>query len=136
MLVLASEECAEVIEAAAKAQRHGLLGSHPNGGPHNIDRVARELGQVAAVVEMMIQLGIIDRVEYEAGIEEKWEKVGDYLHHVAISEDGRGERRAMTLRQWRRRWVGKVAARSLKARPRPGSGPTSTRKSKKTRRSR
>ncbi len=104
MLALASEECCEVGEAVGKALRHGLNECHPDGGRDNIDNVARELGQVAAVVEMMLQLGVLDRIEVEAGIEEKWEKVGDYLHHVHVDAELRtAERTDLLLRRDRRR---------------------------------
>lgn len=83
-LALISEECAEVGQAIGKALRHGLMSCHPSGGETNRAAISRELGQVQAVVEIAVQLGIISRAEVNAGANGKWRNVGKYLHHIKI----------------------------------------------------
>lgn len=83
-LALLLEECAESIAIVGKALRHGLNSFHPDSGTMNRYEIARELGQVQAAIEIACQLGVLSRGDVRTGCEEKWKKVGRYLHHIQI----------------------------------------------------
>lgn len=88
-LALLAEECAEVCAVVGKAIRHGLWSTNPDDpdGPNNRDMIAVEAGQVQAIIGMAIQLGVIDRDTVRIGMEEKWQRVGTYLHHFNVDPE-------------------------------------------------
>lgn len=57
LLTCLSEECAEVIQAATKAQRFGIHGKYPDGRV-NVDVIAYELNDVLAVVQLLVSVGV------------------------------------------------------------------------------
>jgi NTP pyrophosphatase (non-canonical NTP hydrolase) len=54
-LTMLAEECAEVIQAVTKIQRHGYDSHHPDGGPDNRDNLQRELTDMSGVLCLMIE---------------------------------------------------------------------------------
>lgn len=91
-LALLSEECGEVVAIIGKALRHGLDSCHPDGGESNRDAISREAGQVIAAIYIAIGAGALNVVELDNGIRDKWQKVGQYLHHIEIDADNRSAR--------------------------------------------
>lgn len=53
LLQILQEECAEVIQAASKAQRFGLDDGYPQTTRTNREDIGKELAQVRAMVEMI-----------------------------------------------------------------------------------
>jgi len=92
-LALIAEECAESIAIIGKALRFGLTSSHPDSYAMNRSEIARELGQVRASIEIACQLGVLYSSDVMRGADEKWKKVGEYLHHIEIDGDMRTARR-------------------------------------------
>jgi hypothetical protein len=56
-LAMLQEECGEVIHAAAKVLRHGWESQSPYGGKPNRVALEREIGNVRAVVNLMLDAG-------------------------------------------------------------------------------
>lgn len=48
------EECAEVIQAISKCQRFGLHNLKPGANKTNMDQLLEELGDVMAMVELLV----------------------------------------------------------------------------------
>ncbi len=53
-LAMLAEECGEVVQAVGKVLRHGYQSASPFGGPVNRVALEREIGNVRAVVGLMI----------------------------------------------------------------------------------
>lgn len=88
-LALLAEECAESVAIIGKALRHGLSSCHPDSGAINRVEIAKELGQVRCAIEIACQLGVIFSSDVMRGAEEKWNKVGSYLHHIEVDSVSR-----------------------------------------------
>jgi len=80
-LALLSEECAEVIQAVAKIQRHGYESAYPVGGPTNRERLEKELGDVRYAIHLMLCREDIDPIRISEWCEAKAQSVQEYLHH-------------------------------------------------------
>ena len=68
ILLILQEECAEVIQAISKCFRFGMGETHPNTGISNIDSLTQELGDLLAMIELLVDrnIGITDEVMREA----------------------------------------------------------------------
>lgn len=83
ILLIAQEECAEVIVAISKVFRFGFDSRWPEGGVDNRSRLTEELGDLLAMVKLMDENGIIDVVEMSKAGErkitklKKWSKLYD-----------------------------------------------------------
>jgi len=79
-LNILQEECAEVIQAASKIKRFGLVGKRLDSDT-NLNNLETELGDVLAMVELVINSGL---GVTQAGIEEakraKFERLSRYMH--------------------------------------------------------
>lgn len=84
-LALLAEECAEVIQAVAKIQRHGYDSCDPTNPqcPGNRKLLEVEAGQVAHALALMIKAGDITQEGMDAAFAARIEKVKKYLHHQA-----------------------------------------------------
>lgn len=84
-LALLAEECGEVVQIIGKILRHGYESTHPEGGPTNREALAREVGDIFAVVEFMRdQHDDLSDMSIEAAHLSKNNKLvgcGAYLHH-------------------------------------------------------
>ena len=69
-----------------KAMRHGSDSKHPLIQFAELNRVeiAKEIGQLLAVSDMMVQLGVLNQSEINFYKNRKWDKIGQYLHHIDI----------------------------------------------------
>lgn len=54
LLIMLMEEAAEVQMAASKLLRHGPASTHPDGGPHNLDQLIEETGDMRAVLGLLV----------------------------------------------------------------------------------
>lgn len=80
-LNILQEECAEVIQAASKIKRFGLIGKPLNTTLTNRESLEMELGDVLALIDMLKWSGIGITAE---GIEKarvnKMERLSKYMH--------------------------------------------------------
>lgn len=81
LLTLLAEECAEVIQAVTKIQRHGLHGSY-DGGETNVAALERELGDARAASLLLQNASVVDfdRVAEHSMV--KLARVRMFLHHI------------------------------------------------------
>ena len=83
ILLIAQEECAEVIVAISKVFRFGFDSRWPEGGVDNRSRLTEELGDLMAMVKLMDENGIINLEELSKAGERKitklktWSKIYD-----------------------------------------------------------
>lgn len=82
-LAIVAEECGEVVQAISKILRHGYGSVHPNevDGPNNRERLERELGDLRAVVQMMIDAGDVEALAVQQYAIGKSSRIRPYLHH-------------------------------------------------------
>lgn len=71
ILVIAQEECAEVIQEISKCFRFGIDNMHKSGIPHR-NVLESEVGDLLCMIDLMIEHRIIDE---QAVIEAKGKKV-------------------------------------------------------------
>lgn len=85
-LALLVEECGEAMQAAGKCLRHGIDHRNPTekAAPTNREAVAREIGDLLVVIDLLIQTGICTRSEIECRRVEKLEYIGQWLHHIRV----------------------------------------------------
>ena len=60
IMLIAQEECAEVIQAISKVFRFGMNDVHPSTMKSNKDSLEEELGDLLCMIEMMQQYGIVN----------------------------------------------------------------------------
>jgi NTP pyrophosphatase (non-canonical NTP hydrolase) len=83
ILLIAQEECAEVVVAISKIFRFGFDSRWPEGGVDNRSRLTEELGDLMAIVKLMNENGIINLEELSKAGERKitklktWSKIYD-----------------------------------------------------------
>ena len=75
-LVILQEECAEVIQAISKIHRHGLEGRYDNG-EDNKTALERELGDVWAILTLMVKKQDVDIYRVDAFRKAKVAKLTD-----------------------------------------------------------
>jgi NTP pyrophosphatase (non-canonical NTP hydrolase) len=81
-LAILSEECGEVVQRVAKILRFGYDSTHPVKSPHgNKEQLENELGDLANIIDMMLEAGDIDEDRMLFYQEEKAAKIGKYLKH-------------------------------------------------------
>ncbi len=80
-LALLAEECGEVVKAVCKVLRHGYRSESPFGGPINRVALEREIGNVRAAIDVMIEVGDVRRGDIAHWRQCKRASVGQWLHH-------------------------------------------------------
>jgi len=58
-LIILQEECAEVIQAASKIYRFGLDNEHKSGSTQRAN-LEMEIGDMMALVDILVEQGIVD----------------------------------------------------------------------------
>jgi NTP pyrophosphatase (non-canonical NTP hydrolase) len=53
------EEAAEVIQAVSKIRRFGWASKHPESQQTNLEHLEEELGDMQAMIEILMELGIV-----------------------------------------------------------------------------
>ncbi len=74
-LDILQEECGEVIVEVSKCRRFGLESVHYKTGIKHSTMLETEVADVLALVEILIEQGLLDRATLELGIENKKEKL-------------------------------------------------------------
>ncbi len=83
LLAVLAEECAEVVVAITKIQRHGLESRDPttSNSPTNREALTRELGDVLAAISLVVEGEIVDGDRVALAAEEKEKGIAQWLHH-------------------------------------------------------
>jgi len=74
-LGILQEECAEVIVEASKCLRFGLGAFHYRAGISHQDMLETEIGDMLAMVDILIQQGILDQRALDIAKENKRKKL-------------------------------------------------------------
>lgn len=74
-LGILQEECAEVIQEVSKCRRFGLDSKHYKTGLLHSTMLETEVGDVLALVSILIEQGILDRARLDAAVEKKKQKL-------------------------------------------------------------
>jgi NTP pyrophosphatase (non-canonical NTP hydrolase) len=75
ILDILQEECAEVIVEVSKCRRFGLESQHYKTGQQHQEMLEQELGDVLAMMKLLMQEGIITEQGLEKAGEKKLEKL-------------------------------------------------------------
>lgn len=86
-LALLAEECAEVIQAITKIQRHGLWSEHPDSGEPNQYTLKREIGDLMAALRICEVQRLIEWGSVIGARDQKLMRVTRYLHHAKVVTD-------------------------------------------------
>jgi NTP pyrophosphatase (non-canonical NTP hydrolase) len=79
-LNLLQEECAEVIQAASKIKRFGLVGKRLDSDT-NLNNLETELGDVLALIELVVDSGLgVTQQGIEKAKTAKFERLSRYMH--------------------------------------------------------
>lgn len=74
ILVIAQEECAEVIQEISKIFRFGIDNQHKDGMPHR-DKLEMEVGDLLAMIDLMFEHQLIDTDNVQTAIQNKKDKL-------------------------------------------------------------
>lgn len=75
ILLIAQEECAEVVQAISKIFRFGYDSRWPHDGVDNRNRLTEEVGDLIAMIKLMSDNNIIDINEVSKASERKMTKL-------------------------------------------------------------
>jgi hypothetical protein len=83
LLIILAEECAEVIQVVSKILRFGAGDTDPNidDGPTNDRHLSYEVGDIYAVVQLLLRAGIIDADDIYNGQLGKQGKLDRFLQN-------------------------------------------------------
>jgi len=74
ILVIAQEECAEVIQEISKIFRFGIDNQHKDGMSHR-DKLEMEVGDLLAMIDLMVEHQLIDSDNLQTAIQNKQDKL-------------------------------------------------------------
>ena len=74
-LDILQEECAEVIQEVSKVRRFGLDTLHYKTGIKHSTMLEMEVGDMLALIDILVEQGILDRDGLEVATENKKEKL-------------------------------------------------------------
>lgn len=87
LVKLAGEEGTEVAHAAFKALRHGLRAEHPGTGESNLEKITNELGQVQAIIHLLIDYGVVSASEIHFAMQYKLRSINPYVYTFQVVEN-------------------------------------------------
>ena len=93
ILACLAEECGEVCQAIGKVIRHGLTSRHPKKTNDNRTELGIEVGQVDAICQMAVHLGVLRERDVMRGRASKWSTISPYLHHIRVDDKKQKARR-------------------------------------------
>jgi NTP pyrophosphatase (non-canonical NTP hydrolase) len=70
-----SEECAEVIQAVSKCHRFGLHNYKPGKPKTNCEHLEEEIGDLLAMVDILLDIGVVNQVSLDVAKKAKIEKL-------------------------------------------------------------
>jgi NTP pyrophosphatase (non-canonical NTP hydrolase) len=74
-LGILQEECAEVIQNVSKCRRFGLDNEYLNGAGTQRENLEKEIGDVLAMVDILIDQGVLTRTALDTAIANKKQKL-------------------------------------------------------------
>jgi NTP pyrophosphatase (non-canonical NTP hydrolase) len=75
IMLIAQEECAEVVQAISKCFRFGFNEKHPNEEMTNKQRLEEEVGDLLCMIQLMMDNRIVDKLSVDFAIDAKSEKI-------------------------------------------------------------
>lgn len=75
LLYITQEECAEVTQAISKILRFGYDSRYPVDGASNREKLTEEVGDLAAMIKLLVDFGVIDEDELGLAAESKFKKL-------------------------------------------------------------
>lgn len=75
VLCIIQEECAEVIQAVSKISRFGFDSKHPERDFNNRQHLEEEIGDLSALIDILMEMGIVDWGKVSAAKRAKREKL-------------------------------------------------------------
>lgn len=75
ILCITQEECAEVTQVISKIFRFGMESKHPNDLLNNRERLEEEIGDLHAMIDLMIENKIIFNDKIDIARKAKYEKL-------------------------------------------------------------
>lgn len=75
ILNITQEECGELIQIISKVRRFGIDEYHLKDGIPNRQRLAEEVGDVACMIQLLVEFGIVDVEAVENAMQKKVEKL-------------------------------------------------------------
>ena len=75
VLDILQEECAEVIQAVSKIRRFGIGNLKPGKPKTNLEHLEEELGDMLAMIDIMLELELVSINNLEAAKQAKIEKL-------------------------------------------------------------
>lgn len=75
ILSILQEECAEVVQAVSKVFRFGFDAKHPNEIRNNRQRLEEELGDVQAMISLLVEKNIVSEQNIKAAEQQKFAKL-------------------------------------------------------------
>lgn len=75
ILSILQEECAEVIQAVSKVFRFGFDACHPSEFRNNRQRLEEELGDLQAMIFLLIENGIVSKENLHNAEQQKFTKL-------------------------------------------------------------
>lgn len=86
-LNILQEECSEVIQAASKVKRFGILNRKPGAELNNLQNLEMEIGDVLAMIELCKEAGIgITDEGLERAKQDKFERLSEHMHTWAETQ--------------------------------------------------
>jgi NTP pyrophosphatase (non-canonical NTP hydrolase) len=76
-LGILQEECAEVIVEVSKIRRFGMDSTY-NDGPTQRERLEKEVGDVLAMVDILLDQGVLSKIGLAISIEDKKNKLKEW----------------------------------------------------------
>lgn len=83
-LAVLAEEAGEVVQAVCKILRHGYESEPPGGGLPNREYLAREVGDLLGVLDLMVERFDLDDALLAKYRREKQGRMAKYLHHNVL----------------------------------------------------
>jgi NTP pyrophosphatase (non-canonical NTP hydrolase) len=74
-LGILQEECAEVIQNVSKCRRFGLENEYLNGAGTQRENLEKEVGDVLAMIDILIDQGVLDSVTLDVARANKKQKL-------------------------------------------------------------
>ena len=75
ILNIAQEECAEVIQAISKCRRFGIDETHLKAGKSNREHLSEEVGDLLAMIQLMVDNGVVTVGDIEDAKQAKFAKL-------------------------------------------------------------
>lgn len=75
ILQILQEESAEIIQAVSKVFRFGYMSTHPDNSQTNREHLAEEIGDMLAMIQLVIKNNIVDLDAVEIAKNNKFKKL-------------------------------------------------------------